>query len=178
MKGSFPGPPPGPGAGYVPARVRSWCRSAAGPAAGGVHSAAGGQLRVGHELTPCGAESAGGEHGKVPATRGDPGFTSCLAGTPARESRRRVPPSALGGWDRDEVPKDPVHFLAPRPDAGGHNPRPDGTIFPMATRSTVCKFRLTLEERRALDADAGLSLPRGVLPDLRCSADPASARLN
>ena len=32
----------GPGAGYVPARVRSWCRSAAGPAAGG-------QLRVGHE---------------------------------------------------------------------------------------------------------------------------------
>ena len=47
----------------------------------------------------------------------------------------------------------------------------------MATRSTVCKFRLTLEERRALDADAGLSLPRGVLPDLRCSADPASARL-
>ena len=34
MKGSFPGPPPGPGAGYVPARVRSWCRSAAGPAAG------------------------------------------------------------------------------------------------------------------------------------------------
>ena len=113
----------------------------------------------------------------MPATRGDPGFTSCLAGTPARESRRRVPPSALGGWDRDEVPKDPVHFLAPRPDAGGHNPRPDGTIFPMATRSTVCKFRLTLEERRALDADAGLSLPRGVLPDLRCSADPASARL-
>ena len=47
----------------------------------------------------------------------------------------------------------------------------------MATRSTVCKFRLTIEERRALDADAGLSLPRGVLPDLRCSADPASARL-
>ena len=47
----------------------------------------------------------------------------------------------------------------------------------MATRSTVCKFRLTLEERRALDADADLSLPRGVLPDLRCSADPASARL-
>ena len=103
----------------------------------------------------------------MPATWGDPGFTSCLAGTPARESRRRVPPSALGGWDRDEVPKDPVHFLAPRPDAGGHNPRPDGTIFPMATRSTVCKFRLTIEERRALDADAGLSLPRGVLPDLR-----------
>ena len=30
---------------------------------------------------------------------------------------------------------------APHPDAGGHNPRPDGTIFPMATRSTVCKFR-------------------------------------
>ena len=39
----------GPGAGYVPARVRSWCRSAAEPAAGGVHSPAGGQLRVGHE---------------------------------------------------------------------------------------------------------------------------------
>jgi hypothetical protein len=126
-------------------------------------------------LNPQGANM--GKRRRPGVTRGDPGFTSCLAGTPARESRRRVPPSALGGWDRDEVPKDPVHFLAPRPDAGGHNPRPDGTIFPMATRSTVCKFRLTLEERRALDADAGLSLPRGVLPDLRCSADPASARL-
>ena len=67
--------------------------------------------------------------------------------------------------------------LHPALTLGGHNPRPDGTISPMATRSTVCKFRLTLEERRALDADAGLSLPRGVLPDLRCSADPASARL-
>ena len=56
-------------------------------------------------------------------------------------------------------------------------PGPMVPFFPWPPAPPFASSGSPLEERRALDADAGLSLPRGVLPDLRCSADPASARL-
>ena len=101
MKGSFPGPPsPGLGPVMYP------------PASGGVHPPAGGQLRVGHECPPCGAESAGGEHGKVPATAPE----QCPSPRSPLSSRWHQPAiPAISGAGSEQFP------VEDKPGRGGHH---------------------------------------------------------